>query len=218
MSPSGVIGILALWTSKAPGFDEAALELVHAATPHLALVLNHAREYGRVRDDADHDPLTGLYNRRAFERELTAERTRFERYGRPLAVVIVDLDHFKRINDTHGHEAGDAVLQQVADAIREEVRDVDVPARLGGEEFVVLLPETVLAHAMEVAERLRAAFERLEFTWHGTAIPLRASIGVSACPSCVPDPRALLRSADAALYLAKSMGRNRVIAAERRGD
>lgn len=215
-TPSGVIGILALWNSKTPSFDEAALELVHAAAPYLALVLNHAREYGRVRDDADHDPLTGLHNRRAFERELAAERTRFERYNRPLALLLIDLDHFKRVNDTHGHEAGDAVLQQVADTIREEVRDVDIPARLGGEEFVVLLPETVLAHALEVAERLRDAFERLEFTWQGTAVPLRASIGVSACPSCVPDPRALVRSADAALYVAKSMGRNRVVAADRR--
>ena len=215
-TPQGIVGVLALWSSERPRIDTDALEMVQTLAPYAALLLTNAREFGRMRERAERDALTGLRNRRAFDSELAAERARFERYGRPLSLMILDLDLFKNINDTHGHEAGDAALQAVAAIVEKEIRDVDIAARMGGEEFVVLLPETVLSHATEVAERLRAAIERTDFQWRGTRVPLRASLGVSACPTCVADPRALLRSADAALYQAKALGRNRVVCAERK--
>ncbi len=218
VTPTGVVGVISLWSSAEPRLDWGRLELVDAAAPYFALVLNHARQYGQARESADRDPLTGLRNRRAFDRALEGESARFQRYARPLAVLLVDLDHFKQINDTHGHEAGDAVLQLVARTLEQELRDNDIPARFGGEEFVVLLPETDLPHAREAAERLRHALERLEFRWRVTPIPIRASIGVSACPDCVAVPRDLVGSADEALYAAKTGGRNRVVAAPpRRG-
>lgn len=212
-TPLGVGAVLSIWSSARDRLDEAGLELVRAAAPYLALALNQAREYDRARESAERDPLTGLRNRRAFDRELAAERTRYERYHRPLAVLLIDLDHFKQINDTHGHEAGDAVLQLVAEILEQEVRDNDIPARLGGEEFVVLLPETGLERAIEAGERLRTAIERLTVRWRGATIPVRASIGAASTPECTPDPRALVRTADEALYAAKSQGRNRVVAA-----
>ncbi len=216
LTPTGVVGVLALWTSDRVGFDAQSLELVDAAAPYFALVLNHARQYGMARESAERDPLTRLRNRRAFDRAFDAEGARFQRYERPLSVLLVDLDHFKQINDTHGHEAGDAVLQLVARTLEHELRDNDIPARFGGEEFVVMLPETDRAHAGEAAERLRSAIERLEFRWQGRAIPIRASIGVASCPDCASVPRDLLGVADEALYAAKKAGRNQVVVAPAR--
>lgn len=209
-APSGVVGLLALWTSEYARFDEQSVELVDAAAPYFALVLNHARQYGMARERAERDPLTKLRNRRAFDAALDAENARFQRYERPLSVMLVDLDHFKQINDTHGHEAGDAVLQLVARTLELELRDNDIPARFGGEEFVVLLPETDRSHAHDAAERLRGAIERLDFQWQGRAIPIRASIGVASCPDCANSPHDLIGAADEALYKAKENGRNQV--------
>lgn len=210
MTPSGVAGLLALWTSEASRFDDPSIELVEAATPYFALVLNHARQYGVARERAERDPLTKLRNRRAFDAALDAESARFQRYERPLSVLLVDLDHFKQINDTHGHEAGDAVLQLVARTLEHELRDNDIPARFGGEEFVVLLPETDRRHAQDAAERLRHAIEDLVFDWQGRAIAIRASIGVASVPECASTPRDLVGAADEALYAAKKNGRNQV--------
>jgi len=210
MAPTGVVGLLSLWTSELPRFDERSIELVDAAAPYFALVLNHARRYGMARERAERDPLTRLRNRRAFDAALDGEAARFRRYVRPLSVLLVDLDHFKQINDTHGHEAGDAVLQLVARTLEHELRDNDLPARFGGEEFVVLLPETDRSHAQDAAERLRRAIEALDFSWQGRPIPIRASIGVASCPECADSPHDLIRAADEALYEAKENGRNQV--------
>jgi diguanylate cyclase (GGDEF)-like protein len=209
----GVIGVLAVWSTDRSRLAPEALTLLRTLTPYAALQLQHALEYGRVRESSERDALTGLQNRRAFDREMTNETARHERYGHPFALLILDIDHFKAINDKHGHEAGDAVLRAVAGVIGSAIRDVDLAARFGGEEFVVLLPETTLEPAVEVAERLRASVEALESTWHGGAIPVRVSIGVAAVPGCVRDARGLLRIADAALYEAKRGGRNRVVSA-----
>lgn len=210
---SGAIGVMAVWTSRAPALDAHAVELLQALAPYAALHLEHAREYGELRDYADSDPLTQLPNRRAFEKTLATEAGRFERYGHPISLMVLDLDHFKGINDHYGHEAGDEVLRRAARTIAASVRDVDVAARLGGEEFVVLLPETSLAAAAEVAERVRAAIAAMPVQWRATTIPVRVSIGVSACPERVAGPGELLGSADAALYQAKGAGRDRVVTA-----
>lgn len=211
---TGTIGVLAVWTSRDRELESDALELLHALSPYAALHLEHARAFGRLRDHADRDALTQLRNRRAFDDVITGEKVRFERYGRPVGVLVLDLDHFKAINDTHGHEAGDEVLRRVGRAIGACIRDVDTAARLGGEEFVVLLPETGLAAALEVAGRIRAAIAAAPVEWRGRTIAVRASIGVSACPDVVAAPADLVGSADAALYQAKRAGRDRVMAAE----
>lgn len=205
-------GLLAVW-GRTPPADQG-VALLEAIAPLLALQLRQAGDLAHYRDRATVDALTRLPNRAAFEDRMAEERSRFDRYRRPASLLVVDLDHFKDINDSHGHEAGDVVLQRVAELIRGAVRDVDFPARFGGEEMVVLLPETMLRAALDAAERVRRAVEQAVIEVHGSTIPVTASIGVSACPECVEDPDALFASADQALYASKEGGRNRVTAAE----
>ena len=167
---------------------------------------------------AREDALTGLSNRRHFDERFQEEWSRAFRYGRPLSLLMCDIDHFKRINDVHGHVHGDAVLKAVGQALLRGSRSSDVLARYGGEEFVVLLCETVLEHAMAVAERLRAAVKELPFTTSPSGVfSVTISIGVSTLASGKPaDLTQLLAEADEALYAAKRLGRDRVECYERR--
>jgi diguanylate cyclase (GGDEF)-like protein len=214
VEPDGAVsGMVGGWGDESP--SEQGITLVEAMAPLLALHLRQASDLVRFRARAVMDPLTGLPNRASLMDRLAEERARFHRYRRPVALLVLDLDHFKAINDRHGHEAGDEVLRRVAAILRAAVRDVDVPARFGGEELVVILPETMLHPAMETGERVRTAIQAAHIEHDGVAIPVTASVGVSACPECVDDPEALFRSADEALYEAKAGGRNRVNAAER---
>src|SRR5690606_15438466 len=135
-------GVLAVWSSRAQRFDGAALDMLRALAPFAALNMEHAREFGSIRLQAERDPLTHLRNRRAFDAVFEAESGRFTRHGRPLALLVIDLDHFKAINDAYGHEAGDEALTRTARVIEASIRDIDTAARFGGEEFVVLLAES----------------------------------------------------------------------------
>jgi diguanylate cyclase (GGDEF)-like protein len=167
-----------------------------------------------LRDLAVVDELTGLHNRRFFERRLAHEMDRFERYRHSLGLVLFDVDLFKRINDGHGHPAGDEVLRQLARISQAAVRRVDILARWGGEEFAILLPETGCEGASIVGERLRAAVEQAEFLIDGVRIPVTISLGVAACEGAwVGDSAALVRASDEALYRAKQQGRNCVVSA-----
>jgi diguanylate cyclase (GGDEF)-like protein len=163
----------------------------------------------QLRDLATHDSLTGVLNARAFAEQLTHELDRNRRYSRPMAVLYLDLDNFKTVNDTHGHQTGDAVLRLVADAIRRAVRQADVVGRLGGDEFAVLMPETDGAEADAVAQRLAAG---LATAFRGSPA-VTASIGVVACAATAntADADDVLRSADQAMYEAKRTGKNRVV-------
>ena len=161
-------------------------------------------------EQASTDHLTGLANRRRFERQLEREVARTERHGRPFSLVLLDLDEFKRVNDTHGHEAGDEAIRTLARVLQQGTRGVDLAARIGGEEFAVILTETNLAGATEVAERLRLALRTTEIPPIGQ---IAASFGVAECPSQGTTARELLASADAALYQAKREGRDRVVPA-----
>jgi diguanylate cyclase (GGDEF)-like protein len=210
---SGVIGVLGVWSATSHTLDPDTLELLHLMAPYAALHLEHARAFGRMRESAERDPLTQLRNRRAFDEIFADELNRFERYGRNVALMMLDIDHFKNVNDRYGHEAGDEVLRRVARLLTGSVRDTDTAARFGGEEFVMLLPETDLAAASDVAERIRAGVAALEIDWRGARIPVRISIGVSAVPERLLHPRDLIASADAALYQAKAAGRDRVVTA-----
>ena len=168
----------------------------------------------RLELEATTDTLTGLANRRSFADHLSVEFSRAHRYNRPLAVLMLDLDFFKRVNDQHGHAFGDLVLSVVAQTVRANIRKSDLVARYGGEEFVVLLPETARRDALVVAEKLRAAIAGQEFTDGIVSMPVTLSVGVAAVPDNAPaEPDELVRLADEALYEAKCAGRNRVAAA-----
>lgn len=159
------------------------------------------------------DALTGLYNRRFFDERFEHEFLRAERYGRSLSVVMIDIDRFKLYNDRHGHVAGDEVLREVADILRDGVRTTDTVARYGGEEFVLLIPETNKAQVMALVERLRERVEAHPFlgaeSQPGGALTI--SLGVAGYPDDSRDRLELLERADAALYAAKRAGRNRVV-------
>ena len=169
-------------------------------------------------EQAHTDPLTGAANRRAFLERAREEIARSRRYGHPLSVLMADIDHFKRINDTHGHAAGDEALKRFAQLMRDDLRPSDLVGRYGGEEFVVLLPETEVADAPVVAERLRAKVEAAELVHEGTRFRMTVSIGVAAVDlynsSVGGSIEPALNEADAALYRAKESGRNRVVIAD----
>ena len=158
------------------------------------------------------DGLTGIANRRAFEDSIKAEVHRALRHARPLSLVMFDLDHFKKVNDTYGHMAGDHVLKTVASVVRSRIRQGDVLARYGGEEFALLLPETSKATAAQLAEEIRAAVANAEVTFEDQIIPVTVSLGVAEVTSDLPTPHELVKAADARLYDAKRGGRNRIVA------
>ena len=156
------------------------------------------------------DGLTQLFNRSHWQSRLAEEFSRSGRYQAPLTLIMFDLDHFKSVNDTHGHLGGDAVLVQVASLIKSALRDSDIAGRYGGEEFGIILPSTPLDGAKVVAERLRASIESSPVPFEKIQIPVTASLGVAQFDPTIHDPEELIAHADAALYEAKESGRNRV--------
>jgi diguanylate cyclase (GGDEF)-like protein len=173
----------------------------------------------RTRQLALVDELTGLANRRALDGILPEEVARALRHGRPLAIMMADVDHFKKINDTHGHPAGDEVLRQMAQLLRQRLRSIDKGVRYGGEELLVVLPETDVAEARQVAERFRRSVEEHVFMVDPEddeppfPVRLTASVGVAGLPECADGLDRLIEVADRALYDAKRQGRNRVVVA-----
>jgi len=217
MAEERSVGALIAWHPRPHAFTQPDRELLALLARVASPSMQGAHAYDALNQRASTDALTELANRRAFEARFAAASSYFDRYGRPFALLILDVDHFKRFNDTWGHEAGDLVLRHVAELLRTTVREVDLPARLGGEEFVVLLPETPLADALEAAERVRRRIESTSVVWNGRALSVTASFGVAACPDSGVPPAELLAAADAALYASKEGGRNRVSAAAPEG-
>jgi two-component system, cell cycle response regulator len=156
------------------------------------------------------DGLTNLPNRRAFEDALQREFSRSSRYARPVSLLVVDIDHFKKINDVHGHLAGDAALRQFATLLRANLRRDDVAGRMGGEEFAVLLPEIDNVGAKVTAEKVRQLTARHRFEFEGAVMPLTISVGVATRIPADQDPLEIYRRADELLFAAKRSGRNRV--------
>lgn len=177
---------------------------------------DYALRYERARQMAITDSLTGLHNFGYFKDRLTEERRRAERYQRLLSLIIFDLDHFKRYNDTHGHPAGNEVLREVASILRQEARETDLVARYGGEELVIVLPETNRKTGWDVAERIRERVSRTTFLPNAKARPERVTLsaGVATFPVDAIHEDELIARADASLYVAKATGRDRVIAYE----
>lgn len=158
------------------------------------------------------DELTGLYNRRYFDRHLTLMLDKAREQDRDMAVMLVDMDYFKSVNDTHGHDAGDAVLKEFAERLRRNIRGVDLACRFGGEEFVVLMPDTDFQQAQGVAERVRLAVAERGFeTGGGRELQVTVSVGLALNENRADTPEAMLKRADVALYRAKREGRNRVV-------
>ncbi len=180
----------------------------------LRYALNLGETLDALRRLATRDELTGLLNRREFERILAEESDRALRFGRPVALVLVDIDHFKRINDTHGHPVGDEVLRQVAQRLSEQARSVDRVLRYGGEEFALLVMETDQAAALDVAQRICETVKRAPIAaGDGVNLSVTVSAGVAVIPGDATSGTALLASADKALYTAKARGRDCAVAA-----
>jgi len=203
-----VIGAIVIATAQPGGLarDEARnVALLGAlAAPSLEVVWEMEEVSRRARTDA----LTGLANRRAFDDQLETLVLHADRFGHSLSLIMADIDVFKKVNDTWGHEAGDAVLRSIARTLEDGVRKVDVCARFGGEEFAILLPETSLAGAVELADRLRRAVASTPVNHGGQDISVTISCGVSSYPEGVLSREALFAAADRALYDAKNAGRN----------
>ncbi|MBL0092967.1 MAG: GGDEF domain-containing protein [Piscinibacter sp.] len=188
-------------------FSYLVLALVFQLTL-VALVVT--RGVVELRRASRYDALTGLLNRRAAQEALEDELQRSRRLGEPFSVLMIDADHFKSINDLHGHAVGDRALQHLGTLLSAQMRDIDRVGRWGGEEFIVLLPGTPLAQAQEVAERLRERTQALPPRWQERAVPLTVSLGVSQWAGPSDELSALMARADAAMYRAKANGRNRV--------
>ncbi len=159
------------------------------------------------------DALTGLYNRRNLDVHLEREFLRAKRYKNDLSIAVIDIDFFKKVNDTYGHLCGDYVLKEVAYLIMETFRKTDLVFRYGGEEFVALLTETPIENALIPLERLRSRIENYPFKYNDTPIKITISIGVNSCNDNIENASQFLDMADKALYSAKQSGRNRVISA-----
>ena len=192
------------------------MEVAAAMAKQVSMALDNAQLIQDLEDLATTDGLTRLYNRRHFMERAESEFLRSQRYKRELSVFLIDADHFKLINDEHGHEGGDRALRMLAEACRQGLRQLDVIGRYGGEELVVLLPETSAALAFEAAERLRHSVEQLQIQGVEGQIRLTVSIGVATAGDHTESVAALINMADRALYEAKRNGRNRVVAADRR--
>jgi diguanylate cyclase (GGDEF)-like protein/putative nucleotidyltransferase with HDIG domain len=188
--------------------------LIFAALAPL-VVVHRSLSVPQLQAEARVDPKTGLYNARYFATTLAAEIARASRFERPMSLIMADLDLLRDINNSYGHLAGDAVLQGIAEIFRLELRHYDVPARFGGEEFSILLPETPPEQALEIAERIRRAVAERDFEVETAAEPIRAtvSIGVAGFPKDGVDANELIHQADLAVYRAKLQGRNRVLGA-----
>jgi diguanylate cyclase len=157
------------------------------------------------------DGLTGVYNRRFLEKRLTEEFERHVRYSRKFSVIMLDIDFFKKVNDTHGHQCGDFILKGVSAKIASLIRKTDFLARYGGEEFCCLLPETDLASAKVLAERFRKSIAEMIHLYQEKEVTVTISLGVSELNTQYPTPSSLLERADEALYQAKGSGRNKVV-------
>ncbi len=195
-------------------FTEHELDLFNLFAQEAALAIHNARLFDQMKTLASHDTLTGVYNRRSFFQLAAIEVERAMRYNKPLAAIMLDIDKFKRVNDTFGHAAGDLVLQSIAHLCVQSIRKVDVIGRYGGEEFAIILPETDLAQAGLIAERLCSVIAGACYETPRGEVCQTASLGVSALDRAHPDLDALLDQADQALYLAKQ-SRNAVRIYER---
>lgn len=223
MARGSLIGVLLVTRASTHAFTPTDRQSLQSLASQMAVAYDRCQLYTRTKDLAIRDELTGIYNRRHFKQMLELEFKRAHRYKRPIAVLMIDVDHFKKYNDCFGHIEGDKMLKKITTLLKKNLREVDVLARYGGEEFVVMLTDTTLADGVRVAEKLT---NLVRTTLHVQAVPQLAagpgseappnkvtvSIGVSAAPECAQTLEELLNASDTALYMAKGKGRDRVYA------
>jgi diguanylate cyclase (GGDEF)-like protein len=202
--------------SKVPGqwFTGAKLQLVQTVVDSLVMALGNVKLRETLRQQSIHDEVTGLFNRRYMEEMLERELQRATRAKCPVGIIMLDVDHFKKINDTFGHEAGDIVLREIGECLLTQIREEDIACRFGGEEFTLIMPTASPAVTQQRAEQLREKMKRLTVQFHGQTLgPITVSQGVAAFPGHGASIQTLLRTADTALYRAKLEGRDRVVVA-----
>jgi diguanylate cyclase (GGDEF)-like protein len=196
-------------------FTPDDLRTLSTLADYAAIAIENARAFERIRELTLIDDHTGLYNARHLYRSLEAEVARARRFGRSFSLIFLDLDRFKAVNDRHGHQVGSAVLKEVGEVLRHQLRAMDVPVRYGGDEFVLLLPEADRAQAMAVADRLRRAIVETTFqAERGLEVRITASFGVATYPDDGATPEGLLQLADQAMYRVKDTTRNGIAQAE----
>lgn len=211
VTDESVIALMKLTRSREKPFSTDELRFLEAVANQTALALERVKLIAFLENLSITDALTGIANRRHFEWRLSEEVERARRYKYPLSALLLDLDHFKQVNDNYGHQIGDIVLQQVAQRLKNSLRRTDFLARYGGEEFVVLAPQTPAERAIILGERLRQVIAESPITVaDDLQIRITLSVGIAVFPDHAQNESELIGAADAALYKAKQMGRNRV--------
>jgi diguanylate cyclase (GGDEF)-like protein len=212
------LGVLGLGRDK-PGYEFTTdqIQFGNLLANLTALILNNAQLREALREQSIHDPLTGLFNRRYMEDVLKQHLSRVTRQHHPLGMIMVDIDHFKRFNDAHGHAAGDALLREVGRLLQNQIRVEDVACRYGGEEFLLIMPGASIAETWDRAGKLRREVKELQIEHEGRMIgEITLSAGVAVYPEHGSTQDSLMRAADAALYRAKQGGRDQAFLAESR--
>ncbi len=204
-----VMGVVLFLSEKENAFTAYDRHVLSILCNHVAISIAEAQAHAQVEQLAITDGLTGIYNHRRFQERLQEEFLRSARHPEPFSILMIDIDFFKKINDTFGHPAGDSVLKIIAKLLAKMVRKLDVVARYGGEEFVVLLLKTDSMQAWQMAERIRRAIETAPLDWQGQKIEVTVSIGVASQPEDATQREELIACADKALYASKRAGRNR---------
>ena len=204
----GVLGAVVVESDEPEQVTQVEADTLSLLASVAGVALENLLRLESERERASTDSLTGLPNRGVFDEQLRHRLWESDRFGQPLSLILLDVDHFKSVNDRYGHDAGDVVLVAVARAMERSIRNIDVCARYGGEELAVLLPQTGLAAAVEVAERIRQVIAAHEIPIGGRTLTITASLGVSCYPESAATHDALFTSADQALYDAKGSGRN----------
>lgn len=197
--------------SRAGAYHAGQLPLVRGIANHIAVAFDNAMLY----HIAITDELTGLYSNRHFRQAISKRHALFEEYGEKMALLMIDIDNFKKINDTYGHPAGDAILRDIGKCIHSSVRDEDMGFRYGGEEFTVILPATDAGAGRAVAERMRSLIEHFPFRAEGHLLTVTVSIGIAVWPNSAETIKDIIIEADKALYEAKQSGKNRVVVREK---
>ncbi len=206
-----VLGCASLNSDHTNAFDAQALQFFSLITYQMASSMKHSQIISSMKDMATYDTLTRLYNRRHLDQVLEEEFRNSTLSKQPLAIVMVDIDHFKPINDRYGHDEGDKALIHIASILKGSLRNYDIVSRFGGEEFLVILPKTLMKDAVVIAERIRRSVETTPLSVGDEKVNLTISLGVAAIPAIWPDSKEeFIKCADIALYEAKDKGRNRV--------
>ncbi|MCX6645938.1 MAG: GGDEF domain-containing protein [bacterium] len=212
LGTNGELGFFLISRNSPPSFSNEDMQFIETLSASMMTIIKNYQLYERQVQLATTDGMTQLYNHRYFQEALGREISRSRRYGAPISLLYMDIDHFKKFNDTYGHQVGDEVLKLVSRTIRRNLRDSDIACRYGGEELVAILPDTALDGAKIAGEKIRSAIEALRLPINQSrTVSITISIGVATYPLNAEDKASLIEAADGALYIAKESGRNRTV-------